>query len=117
MEKIIPSEYEEHMVVIHYCVMNNLVFYHIPNGGYRTIKEAVKLKKMGVCPGVPDICIPMPNKKYHSLYIELKRTKKTAVTKFQKEWIKKLNELGNKAVVCYGADEAIKEIDLYFLER
>lgn len=33
------------------------VFWHTPNGGYRTPVEAAAFKAMGVRPGIPDICI------------------------------------------------------------
>ena len=31
--------------------------YHIPNGGFRNPAEAASLKKQGVKPGVPDLCL------------------------------------------------------------
>jgi hypothetical protein len=31
-------------------------YWHTPNGGYRTPWEAVAFKRLGVIPGVPDIC-------------------------------------------------------------
>lgn len=33
------------------------MFFHIPNGGNRSIKEGMKFKAMGVIPGVPDMCL------------------------------------------------------------
>ena len=63
---------------------------------------------------MPDICIPVPNSKYHGLYIEMKRKKGGRVSQKQKEWIERLNRLGYLAVVCYGADEAIKVVEEYF---
>ena len=38
---------------------------------------------------------------------------KARVSPAQKEWIEKLNSVGYRAVVCYGADEAIREIKNY----
>lgn len=31
-----------------------LIAFHVPNGGYRRMQEAVKFKRMGVLPGVSD---------------------------------------------------------------
>jgi len=33
--------------------------FHPPNGGARTAKEGARMKKMGVKPGVPDLCLPI----------------------------------------------------------
>lgn len=46
------------------------LWYHPPNGGWRTKVEAAKFRRMGVRPGVPDIIlIDMTGKHY---YLELK---------------------------------------------
>ncbi len=36
------------------------LLYHIPNGGSRNAIEAKNLKRQGVKPGVPDLCLPVP---------------------------------------------------------
>lgn len=36
------------------------LFFAIPNGGYRDIREAAKLKATGVVPGVPDTLLVWP---------------------------------------------------------
>lgn len=81
------------------------MMFHIPNGGSRNKLEAANLKKQGVRAGVPDICLPVARGKFHALYIELKVGKNKATQK-QKEWIKRLIEQGNMALVCYGWEEA-----------
>lgn len=81
------------------------LLYHIPNGGKRNQKEAFNLKRQGVRAGVPDLCLPVARGKFHALYIELKVGKNKATQK-QKEWIKRLSEQGNMALVCYGWEEA-----------
>ena len=81
-------------------------------------------KRMGLQKGCPDIMLFEPRSIYHALFIELKRPElrdyelnvyqtKGVLSKEQKNWIEKLNARGFKAVVCYGADEAIREIDSY----
>jgi hypothetical protein len=47
--------------------------YAIPNGGYRTIAQAAKLRAEGVEPGVPDIDCPVARGGYFGLRIEMKR--------------------------------------------
>jgi len=58
------------------------------------------------------LCLPVPRKNYHGLYIEMKfgngRTSKD-----QKEWILNLNNQGYKAVVCNGFEEAKEVIERY----
>lgn len=87
--------------------------FHIPNGGSRHPAEARHLREQGVKAGVPDICLPVPNKRYAALYIEMKRTKGGRVSEEQKAWITALNRAGNRAVVCRGWEEARDEIMEY----
>lgn len=99
-----------------YCIQYPELKYmhHIPNGGYRMIKTATRMKAAGVKSGVPDICLPVPGGGYHGLYIELKSFKKGAGTSdLQKEWIEYLNEAGYKALVCQGWRNAKDEIIKY----
>lgn len=69
---------------------------------------------MGVSPGVPDVCIPIPSGSYHGLYIELKRTKGGKVSDHQKDWLAFLTEKGYYAQVANGFEEA-RNIVLHYL--
>jgi hypothetical protein len=51
------------------------IAHHCASGGRRNPREASKFKLMLVIPGVPDIFIPIRNKNYSGLYIELKNAK------------------------------------------
>ncbi|MCJ8343315.1 MAG: VRR-NUC domain-containing protein [Cetobacterium sp.] len=114
------SEETEQITLIDWCNINTCKYpelkliYHIPNGGKRGKSEAVRLKRGGVKKGVPDLCLPVPRKNYHGLYIEMKfgngRTSKD-----QKEWILNLNNQGYKAVVCNGFEEAKEVIERYLV--
>jgi hypothetical protein len=53
-----------------YPVLNLL--YAVPNGGYRNIYVARKLKAEGVRAGVADLCLPAARRGYHGLYLEMK---------------------------------------------
>lgn len=77
----------------------------IPNGGQRHILVASKLKDEGVRRGVPDLFLPVKNRDYCGLFIEMK-AKKGKPTPEQLEWIDYLNGAGYFALVCYGMDEA-----------
>ena len=113
--RVTTSEAEEQAAVVKWAELMSHKFpclkwmYHTPNGGSRNVAEAVNLKRMGVKPGVPDLCLPYPSQGYHGLYIEMK-TDKGRPTACQKEYIDWLNGNGYKAVVCHGAEEAIEVI-------
>ena len=94
------------------------MMFAIPNGGFRHIRTAIKLKLEGVKPGVPDIFLAYPAKKYtllpngdiardehefyNGLFIELKKEHNGRLSAYQSEWIMKLNNAGYKCAVCHG---------------
>ncbi len=88
----------------------------IPNGGLRDARTAVTLKRTGVKSGVPDICLPVPKGGHGALYIELKRQKGGVLSANQKVWLDRLNQAGNRAVVCKGWDEAREAIEQYLTD-
>ena len=49
------------------------LFFHIPNGGNRSIVEGVRFKAMGVIAGIPDMFLAIPNEKYHGYFIEVQK--------------------------------------------
>jgi len=101
-------EHFEQVALVQWLRIKKIPHNATPNGGYRNIATAVKLKAEGVVAGFPDITIFLPNL---VLYIEMKRRGGT-VQKNQKEWIDYLNSLPYaKAVICYGAKEAINIIE------
>jgi len=110
------SEAKEQENLVYYLRLKKIPFFAIPNGGSRNKIEAANLKRQGVVAGVPDMMIPVPNKNYAGLFIEMKRKKGGVVSKYQKEWISRLNSLGYKAVVCKGFEEAKKVIEEYMDE-
>lgn len=89
------------------------LMYHIPNEGKRSRSTGRRMRRQGLRKGVPDICLPVARKGYHALYIELKRTKGSAVSDDQKGWIAALEAAGNKAVVCKGWNAAADVIEEY----
>lgn len=83
------------------------------NGGSRNLLEAKNLKRTGVSPGFPDICILLPRKNYHGMFLEVKREDKFHVSEKQKEWLKRLNKVGYNAIIGHGFDECKKHIEEY----
>ncbi len=86
--------------------------YHIPNEGKRSVYNGAAMRRQGLKSGVPDLCLPVSNGKYHALYIELKR-KGEKPSLQQQNWIDWLNMYGNRAVWCQGWETAAKEIERY----
>lgn len=111
---LMPSEADEQRALVEWCNWHKLPIFHIPNGGKRNKFEAKRLKQQGVKAGVPDLFLPMPTEKHHGLFIELKRKDGGRVSEPQKRWLEYLASQGYRAVVCHGADEAIKAIADYF---
>jgi hypothetical protein len=82
------------------------LLYHVPNGGSRNHLEARALKRGGVKPGVPDLCLPVARGGFHGLYIELKRVEGGRVTELQSGWMDSLLAQGYRVAVCKGWENA-----------
>jgi VRR-NUC domain-containing protein len=93
-----------------YPVLNLL--YAVPNGGYRNIYVARKLKAEGVRAGVADLCLPAARRGYHGLYIEMKSEEGVA-TQEQKAFLRSVLEEGYCAVIAEGGDQARAVLDWY----
>ena len=122
------SEHEEQVALFEWARYSTNIYpelefmYAIPNGaklpyirnarGNRFSPQALKLKAEGLHPGIPDICLPCARGAYHALYIELKagNNKPTAE---QRYCLDGLNNMGNLAVWCIGADNARLVIETY----
>jgi len=106
------SEAQEQAAVIEYCDYMKIPVYHVPNGGKRNAREAANLKRQGVKPGVPDLCVPVARGGFHGLYIEMK-TKKGKPTEHQLKWLSLLRKQGYAAFIARGSKQAIELISNY----
>lgn len=112
----------------------------IPNGGPRDSITAGKLRAEGVKRGIPDLFLPVPIvvsrvpaqvagqppfnclvTRYCGLYVELKRPKSAtqrqgSTSEDQNEAIAELRRAGYAVAVCFGWEEAAKQIQSY-IER
>jgi hypothetical protein len=80
----------------------------IPNGGYRSMTTAGKLKAEGVSAGVLDLFVPA-----WRLWIEMKRQKGGRLSPEQADWIAYLESLGYTCLVCPGSENAQAQIDAF----
>ena len=104
-------------------------WWHTPNGGYRLMLEAKRLKLQGVKPGVPDIiicedweCKDCVNARKHDericngvsdghgVAIELKVGRNKPSIE-QVEWIKKARDRGWLTAVCYTMSDVQEVLD------
>lgn len=119
--EMVPTEDEEQMALFtwahHMAVTGKhpelFRLFHVPNGGSRGPAEAGRFKAMGVRPGVPDVFLDVPRGDFHGLRIEMKRRRGGELSEAQADWIDYYNQIGYRAVVCYGWDEARRAIEEY----
>lgn len=124
VKRISPSESDEQKQLVWWLKVKGIRHFHIPNGGSRGGKiikgkwvplEALKLKSMGTQRGIPDLCIPVPTRKYHGLYIEMKKfgLDERSISEEQINWINYLNHEGYLAIVAFGFEQGKKIVEEY----
>jgi hypothetical protein len=94
----------------------DVLIFAIPNGGQRSITEAVRLKAEGVLAGVPDLFLARAVGDTHGLFIEMKRVKGGKVSDKQKAVIDVLKREGYSTLIAYGCDEAWPYVEQYLKE-
>lgn len=85
------------------------------NGVRLSPSQAILAKQSGMKKGYPDLFLPVPNRPWCGLFIEMKRKDGTAsdVSKEQRQWIEDLQAQNYKALVCYGWEDAAQVITQY----
>lgn len=117
-----PTEEQEQAAVFEWVVLMEKQFpelaclFHIPNGGLRSKPEAVRFKRIGVKPGVPDLFLPVARGGWHGLFIEMKRQKGGKLSEDQKAWLDALTEQHYMAVRADGAEQACDILYKYLTE-
>ena len=99
------------------------LMFAIANGGKRNVREAARLKKEGVKPGVLDIFLSVSkfldngdeykSTYHHGLYIEMKSAK-GKLSENQEWWVEQLRNQGYRVEVCRSWIEA-KDVILDYL--
>tara|TARA_R110000822_G_scaffold41920_2_gene114472 strand:+ start:216 stop:551 length:336 start_codon:yes stop_codon:yes gene_type:complete len=103
-----PLESKEQIALVRNLRANGYFIFHVPNGGKRSMTEAIRMKAEGVMAGIPDLCLVMPEGKM--IWIELKRRKGGTVSKVQKEIHARLEALGHIVIIGYGAKDAFDKL-------
>jgi hypothetical protein len=109
---VVPEDFEQELVLRWAAGQVDAwpelaLLFHIPNGGKRGKTEAARLKRMGVKPGVPDLCLPLARGGFHGLYVEMKRLDGGRVSTEQKAWLAALHAAGHCVAVADGHEQAI----------
>ena len=81
------------------------LLHSIPSGGYRAKKTAVRMKKEGSQPGLPDLHLPVPHGEFCGLWLEMKFGK-GRLTREQKWWVGQLRAHGHRVEVCWSWEQA-----------
>lgn len=116
------TEEQEQIAFVKWLTANHILYFHCPNevgGQTKALKiRAMKMKRMGVSKGVPDLFVFIPvygvdNKIgcYQMCAIEMKRQKGSTTSKEQKEWLKVLEMAGIPCAICKGAEKAIDFVE------
>ena len=116
-----PSETEEQAAVIKWWDLKckawkippHLLF-HVPNEGSGSAARGRLLKRQGVRPGCPDLCLSVARGGFFGLFVEMKRRNGRTPPE-QKAFHADLRAQGYRVEVCYGAQAAIDTITLYML--
>jgi hypothetical protein len=92
----------------------DLLMYHVPNEGRRSLREGARQKSMGLERGIPDLCVLKAASGYHGLYIEMKDPREgRPPPPEQRAILDYINGQGYLAVVCFGRACAREVIGAY----
>lgn len=107
-EDQIQSALNRHLAV---RLRSDVVWFHVPNGGYRNAIEAARFKGMGVKAGVPD-CLFFDRGRFYGLELKTEErvTQPSAISPAQREMLAALTRAGGTVAVAYGIDHALMVI-------
>ena len=102
------SEYDIHAATVEYLTALGpklkSYFFHVPNEGRHSVRYRVKLKRMGVKAGVPDLLFVLPGGRLGC--VELK-TEKGRQSKAQKEFQKTCESYDVPYVLARSPEEVV----------
>jgi hypothetical protein len=94
------------------------LLFAVPNGAFLAgdaaarARQAGRLKRQGLRPGVPDVALPVARGGFHGLFVEMKAGKNKA-SEDQRRWIDALRAQGYLAEVCVGWEAARELVERY----
>ena len=90
-----------------------VVYFHVPNGGRRSMREAAEFKRQGVLAGVSDLIL-LHDGNFFAL--ELKADK-GRLSEAQREFLDGVNDAGGYSAYAVGVDQALKVLEAWELIR
>lgn len=127
IKRPLPTESQEQQAVIAWWAsyartkqLDPRLLFAIPNAAKRSYGLAARMRKEGLRSGVPDLMLTLPKTGHNGagwslfsgLFIEMKRIGAKPSPE-QLAYIDLLRRQGYNALICYGADEAIRAIKAY----
>lgn len=123
---VVPSENQEQRALVKWLSYHPIVrnyFLKLNNEGKRSDITGHNLKLMGLKTGASDLFIFYPTKKYHGLFLEVKRNKKYTPSEMRTDtWIAQqmfldcVKKVGFAGEVCYGVENGVAIVTRYLLE-
>lgn len=89
------------------------LLFAIPNGGYRDVRVAAKLRAEGVRAGVPDMMLAVPKGQFCGLFVEMKNGKAGRLSDHQRDMIARLQTQGYRVEVCRTFEEFVSATSEY----
>lgn len=90
------------------------LIFAVPNGGWRNVVVAQKLKAEGVLAGVSDLVILAPHR---AIFVEMKKGKGGRQSDSQKAFQSNVSRLGFEYYLCKGIEEFISVVSGLFSDR
>jgi hypothetical protein len=109
IEKV-PLEAEEQADLVKILRRCDVLFFAVPNGGYRRGAEAAALRRQGVVAGAPDLVLPIRDNRWTCLAIEMKRQVGGVVSPEQRLMHEQLRAAGWLVLVCCGCADAVAQL-------
>ena len=107
---------EEHylQVAVHRLLTYKGIFHFaVPNGGLRNIRVASALKAEGALAGVSDLILVLPKR---IVFVELKNGKKGVQSDSQKEFQRKVEEMGFEYLIWKSVEDCTEFINKLLTE-
>lgn len=120
MKKRISSEYQECLAYFKWAQYHPVLkeyLIKIVNEGKRNAITGYRLQLIGLRAGLPDYYLPISNRNYNGLWIEMKVSKSFNKRNNQDEWIEKLKKIGHYAIYAIGWQEAARVTMDYLEDR
>lgn len=89
----------------------NLLWWHTPNQGNLPVQYRVKLKRMGVTPGVSDLCF-LKDGKFFALELKAENGRPSD---HQIRFCMQVQDAGGYATIGYGLDRSLKILESWQL--